>query len=207
MPRDLAPLLRPEHSALVVFECLEGVLGEQSLLPGLAAAARDAGIVPAIAGLAGAARSCGARVFYCTVEKRADGLGEPANTPLQQRLRETGGGAPSLGGVIPALRPEAGDVVVSRKHGLTGFHASGLDDWLRHTGVGTVVLCGVSLNIGVLGTAIEAANHGYRVVVPTNCVASDPPEYASQVLRYSLRNLAWLTTREEIERVWGAAAR
>jgi nicotinamidase-related amidase len=58
------------------------------------------------------------------------------------------------------------------------------------------------VNIGVLGTAIEAVNRGYTVVVPTDCVAGDPPEYAEQALRYSVRNIAFLSTRTEIETIW-----
>jgi len=202
---DLSPLLRPEHSALVVFECLEGVIGPESMLPGLAAAARDTGMVPNIAGLAEAARRASVRVFYCTVERRADGVGHPASSPLDRRLREAVGGAaggPDLGDVIAPLRPEPGDVVVRREHGLTGFYESGLDAYLRNTGVRTIALTGVSLNIGVLGTAIEAVNRGYAVVVPTDCVAADPPEYAEPLLRYSLRNLAYLSTAQEVAAHW-----
>jgi nicotinamidase-related amidase len=58
------------------------------------------------------------------------------------------------------------------------------------------------VNVGVLGTTIEAVNRGYTVVVPTDCVAGDPPEYAEQALRYSVRNLAFLSTCAEIEAAW-----
>jgi len=205
VPFDLSPLLRPELSGLVVFECLEGVIGPGSHLPGLAAAARESDLVEHIRTLVEAARRAAVRVFYCTIERRADGAGNPASSPLERRLRETGDdrpGGPPLGDFVEPLRPEPGDVVVRREHGLTGFYESGLDAYLRNTGVRTVVLTGVSLNIGVLGTAIEAVNRGYTVVVPTDCVASDPPAYADQVLRYSLRNLAYLTTASQIIPHW-----
>lgn len=207
MPIELAPLLRPEHAGLVVFECLEGVIGEQSHLPGLATAAREVDLVENIRQLADAARSASVRVFYCTLEKRADGVGSPATSPLEQRMKQSGGGAPggpNLGSFVEPLRPQPDDVVICREHGLTGFHESGLDLYLRNTGVRTVVLTGVSLNIGVVGTAIEAVNRGYSVVVPTDCVAGDPPEYGEQLLRYSLRNLAYLTTASEIAGHWSA---
>ena len=88
---------------------------------------------------------------------------------------------------------------------MTGFYESGLDAYLRNIGTKTVILTGVSVNVGVLGTAIEAVNRGYTVVVPTDCVAGDPPEYAEAALRYSVRNIAFLSTREEIETTWSAA--
>ncbi|MBW2273526.1 MAG: cysteine hydrolase [Deltaproteobacteria bacterium] len=210
MTYDVAPLLAPAQCALLVFECQEGVIGEGSQLPTLAAAARAGALVPNIAVLLAAARAAGAGVFYCKVAKRRDGVGSPCNTPLELRLRGQGSGAPGgpdLGDIVAELAPQPGDVVVSREHGLTGFYESGLDSYLRNTGVRTVVLTGVSVNVGVLGTAIEAVNRGYTVVVPTDCVAGDPPEYAQQALRYSVRNVAFLATGAEIEAVWSASSR
>lgn len=207
VPSELASLLEPERSALVVFECLEGVLGERSFLPGLAASAREAGLVERVRELAGTARRCGVRVLYCTLAKRADGVGDPGNLPLQRRLRAAGGVAapPDLGGVVARLAPQPGDIEVRREHGLTGFHASGLDDLLRHSGVRSVVLTGVSLNLGVLGTAIEAANRGYHVVIPADGVAADPPGYAEALLRHTLRHIAWITTCADVARHWADA--
>ena len=205
MPFDLTDVLDPAHSALIVFECLEGVIGDESALPGLATAARARRLVPNVAELATTARRTDVRVYYCTLEKRADGVGNPGNTPLERRLRERAGSTapgPDMGGVVDALRPQPEDVVVCREHGLTGFYESGLDAYLRNTGVRTVVLTGVSLNLGVLGTAIEAANRGYTVVVPTDCVAADPPEYTDAVLRYSVRNVAFLCSAAEVASAW-----
>ena len=80
-----------------------------------------------------------------------------------------------------------------REQGLTGFFATGLDPYLRNTGVKNVIVTGVSLNIAVLGTTIEAMNLGYQAIVPSDCVASDPPEYAETLLRYTIRNIALVT--------------
>lgn len=55
-----------------------------------------------------------------------------------------------------------------------------------------MIITGVSLNIAVLGTAIEAMNRGYTVVVPSDCVASDPAEYAEHAMRFSMRNIAFV---------------
>jgi len=202
---DLGSQLVPSQTAVVVFECQEGVIGENSLLTGLAAAVREGKVVGQIAALLDAARAAGSRVFYCTADKRPDGIGNPFNTPLEIRMREKGddGKPMDAGPIVAELEPQPGDVVVSREHGMTGFYGSGLDAFLRNTGVRTLVIVGVSVNVGVMGTTIEAVNHGYTVVVPTDCVAGDPPEYAEQALRYSIRNLAFLTTREEIEAAWG----
>jgi len=96
--------------------------------------------------------------------------------------------------------------VVERHAGLTGFHGSGLDAALRELGAETIVLTGVSLNLGVAGTAIEAVNHGYTVVVPPDCVAADPAEYAEAALRHAIRQVAFLVPSEDVAAAWSAEA-
>jgi nicotinamidase-related amidase len=183
------------------------VIGETSSLPGLVEAVRAGQMVEQIAALLDAARAAGAQIFYCTAAKRSDGIGNPFNTPIEMRLREKAGGtkAHGAGEIVKELAPQPGEVVVARQHGMTAFYESGLDSFLRNTGTKTVVITGVSVNVGVLGTTIEAVNRGYTAIVPTDCVAGDPPEYAEQALRYSVRNLAFLTTREQIETIWAAS--
>ena len=204
MPFDLAPLLSPRECGILVFECQDGVIGEQGVIPGLAAAVRESRMLDTLAHFLEGARAAGARVFYCCVEKRIDGVGNPRNTPLEIRMQAKAGevGVPQMGAVCAEIAPQDGDVVITREHGMTGFYESGLDAYLRNTGVKTVIPTGVSVNVGILGTSLEAVNRGYTVVVPTDCVAGDPPEYAEQCLRYSVRNVAFLSTSEEIHGAW-----
>jgi hypothetical protein len=42
-------------------------------------------------------------------------------------------------------------------------------------------------------------------VVPTDCVAADPPEYKEPALRYSVLNVAFLSTAAEITKTWEKA--
>ena len=205
MAFDLSSLLVPERCGILVFECQEGVIGAGSMIPGLATAVKEGGIVANIATLLERGRSAGARVFYCAVKKRADGVGNPFNTPLEAKLRDQSGGEGKVfdaGPIVKELAPEPGDVVIERAHGMSGFYESGLDAFLRNTGVTTTIVCGVSVNVGVMGTTIEAVNHGYSVVVPSDCVAGDPPEYAEQALRYSIRNVAYVTPSAAILDAW-----
>ena len=50
---------------------------------------------------------------------------------------------------------------------MSGFHGTELDICLRDMGVKTVIPTGVSANMGIVGTSIEAVNHGYRLVLAT----------------------------------------
>jgi nicotinamidase-related amidase len=202
MPLDVTPHLDPARTAVVNMECQERLLGPSSVLPGLARAAEQVRLIPNLAELYDAARARGVRIYYCTDERRPDGFGLATNTMVHLRMPEgtTGGGG--HGSVMPEIAPQPEDVVFRREQGLTGFFGTGLDAYLRNTGVSTVVITGVSLNIAVLGTAIEAMNAGYTVVVPSDGVASDPPEYATEVLRYTMRNIAFVVPCRALVDAW-----
>jgi nicotinamidase-related amidase len=152
----------------------------------------------------GEARAAGVPVVYCNIAGRAGGLGG-GRSPMADASREARASrGPFTSPVVAELAPVDGDVIVERTHGMSGFHGTELDTVLRALGVETVLTTGVSANLGVLGTAVEAFNHGYRVVVPGDCIASDPPEFRDQILRYSYRNLAYVTTADAIAAVWTA---
>ena len=205
MPTDLSSYLDPTQCAVLVFECQENVLGSSSLVPALAAAAEEADLLGHIRIVLDAGRRAGVPIFYCTAETRADGLAAPP-TPLMDRLARQPREVVDVDtSVMKIIQPEEGDVVLAREHGLSAFHESGLDPCLRDLGIRTLVLMGVSLNIGVFGSALEAVNRGLRVIVPTDCTVSDPPEYAEPLLRYSVRNLAYLSDSEEVARLWQAS--
>jgi len=204
MPIDLAPFLAPRGCALVVFECQENVVGASSRLPGLVASVESSGMLAKVAELLECARASGAGVFYCTAEQGERALGS-AKMPLMDRLARTAGDEPEDTSVVKEVAPRRGDVVIARNHGMTGFYDTGLDACLRDRETQTVILVGVSLNVGIVGTTIEAVNRGYRVIVPTDCVAADPPEYAESFLRYTIRNLAYITQSDTICKAWRAA--
>jgi nicotinamidase-related amidase len=117
------------------------------------------------------------------------------------------GGAPLLLGSpqqapVAALTPAEGEWVVNRYHGVTPFHGTELDALLRNQGVKTVVATGVSVNIGILGIAIEAVNAGYQVVIPREAVTGTPDAYVDAVLEHTLGLLATVATVADVERIW-----
>jgi nicotinamidase-related amidase len=208
MPLDIAPLIEPGETAVLVSECQNAVLGELSPLAGLVASAAAGNVVQNIAELLECARQRGVRIFHCLVARREDDYGDPGNTPLTNMMARAGGGGSGMAegstGAEPidALQPAAEDIVIKRLHGITAFHETGLDHFLRNGGIRNIIFTGVSLNLAVFGGTLEAVNRGYRVVIPGDCVAADPPEYGAQLMRYSLRNMAYITTSDTIKSTW-----
>ncbi len=205
MPIDLRQLAAPRHCAVLTMEIQRGVIGDLSSFPELAAAAETVGVVPATARLLEGARSAGVRVVHCTAEFRADRAGTTVNCQLvAAALRNSDhllAGTPATELASP-LTVEPGDLVSARLHGVSPFTGTGLDTWLRNLDVGTVVATGVSVNLGILGLAIEAVNLGYQVIVVRDAVAGLPPDYAAAVLANTLPMISTLVTVDELLAIW-----
>jgi nicotinamidase-related amidase len=202
---ELRELARPGRVSVLVMELQRGVVGDLASMPALAKAVHEAGVIPATARLLGAARAAGVRVVHCHAAFRRDRAGTPRNVPLVNSLLRNPehmlAGTPSVESV-PELGPDPRDLVSQRSHGMSPFAGTELDAFLRAEGATTVIATGVSLNVGIIGLAIEAVNHGYHVVIPRDCVAGIPAEYGEAVFANTLARLAHSTTSEELITAW-----
>jgi len=192
---------------VLTMEIQRGVVGDLTAFPQLAEAADRVGLVANTARLLQAARHLGMPIIHCTAEFRADRAGSVVNCQLIAAMVRNPdhlliGTAPTE--LIHELGPEPGDLVCPRLHGVSPFSGTSLDIWLRSLGVETVVATGVSVNLGVLGLAIEACNLGYQVVVPRDAVAGLPAEYADAVLDNTFPLISTLTTTDTLLAAWGA---
>src|SRR5690349_957413 len=96
--------------------------------------------------------------------------------------------------IAELLAPEKNDYFVLKpKH--SGFQFSALDLLLDHLGARTLILSGVAGNFCVLFTAHDAYMRDYRLVVPSDCVAS----LAAADDRYALAHMAKVT-RADVRR-------
>jgi nicotinamidase-related amidase len=202
MPYDLAPHLDPTETAVIALEVQENLLvPEKSMIPGIARSAEAIGLIDRLATLYAEARRVGTQMMYIADQRRADGLGGVNNLMVG---RSTKGGLDFFehGAIVGPLTPGPKDIVIGREHGMTGFYTTPLDAYLRNLGIVNVILTGVSANIAVNGTSIEAMNLGYKVIVASDGIAGDPPEYVEQLLRYTIRNVALVAPVQRILDHW-----
>jgi len=201
MPVDLADLVGGGRAAVLTMELQRGVVGDLSSFPELAAAVRDGGVIAHTTRLLAAARAAGVPVVHCTAGFRPDRRGSATNAPLiaamLRRPEHLVEDTPAVD-IIPELGVSPGDLVSHRRSGVSPFVGTSLDPTLRALGVSTVVATGVSVNLGIVGLAIEAVDLGYRVVVATDAVAGVPLDYADAVVRHTLALVAKLATTDEI---------
>ena len=205
MPINLQELAPPDACAVLTMEIQRGVVGDLSSFPQLAEAAQRAGVVPNTTRLLAAARSHDVPVVHCTAEFRADRAGTTVNCQLVAAVLRNPAhllaGTPATE-IMAELGPEPSDLVSTRLHGVSPFTGTSLDTWLRNLGVRTLVATGVSVNLGVLGLAIEAVNLGYQVVVVRDAVAGLPQQYADAVLENTFPLISTLTTVDELVASW-----
>ena len=77
--------------------------------------------------------------------------------------------------VVPAV-----DIVINKKMA-SAFHETILPSTLHFLGVDTIVVTGGSTSGCVRATAVDGLSHGFRVIVPEECVADrhESPHFAS----------------------------
>jgi len=91
--------------------------------------------------------------------------------------------------VDPAIKPRAG--VWYRQQGTDKFLGSTLDPVLKEAGIKTVIICGNSFQGATVGTAQEAAQRGYKIIVPVDCSAGED-EYHEQYAVFHLAKGSWV---------------
>ena len=121
--------------------------------------------VHAIAKLLAAARRKGARVFYTTVDHRADafdyGRDRDKNFRTGEATSITGGKGPQ----IPTeIAPTQADIVISKKKA-SAFFGTPLASYLIDLGVDTLLVTGVSTSGCVRASVVDGHAYNFRVCV------------------------------------------
>jgi nicotinamidase-related amidase len=91
--------------------------------------------------------------------------------------------------VDPAIKPRPGEWY--RQTGTDKFLNSPLDPILKQAGIKTVIICGNSYQGAAVGTAQQAAQRGYKIIIPVDCSAGEN-EYQEQYATYHLAKGTWV---------------
>jgi nicotinamidase-related amidase len=188
------------RAAVVIHEWQRGTVDpEMTSIPGLAAHAASRNATTNINTLTAAARAAGVPVVWSTIEPRSDKVGTAASCLLLAGLRKGGlvAGSPAAE-PHPDLLTEPSDLWIRRVHGLTPFHNTELESYLRQLGVDTILLGGVSTDVGVIGATLEAVNRGFSVVLVEDCTAGSSPEVHEFVLARQLMLLATVADTDAV---------
>ncbi|CAB4724378.1 unannotated protein [freshwater metagenome] len=207
----LAGLLIAETTAVLTMELQNGVVGAGALMKALVDEVERVGVRATAGRLCTAARVRGIQVVHCVAENRPDGRGATDNCKvfaMNNRLRRETGSTPIDQGtvgvkLVAELGPDERDIVVPRIHGLTPFTQTSLDQILRNMSIRTLVVTGVSVNMGIFGTVMSAVDLGYNVIIVRDGVCGVPREYSDAVLENSLSLLATIASADDVIAAWG----
>ena len=107
---------------------------------------------------------------------------------------------------IPEIGVGADDLVLPRHSGLSPTHGTETFKVLRNLGVRTIIIAGISVNIAIPVVATEAVDEDFDVVIATDAVAGDPPEYVAFMMQHTLAFIARLSTVDELLAEWDVSA-
>ena len=166
--------LAPAHTALVVIDLQRGI-AEAPTAPH-----PGSDVVAHAAALAVALRAAGGTVVLVHVTPSVDSrdaLHPQTDTPAWQ----PGPRPADWAEIAPELGPEPGDLVITKRQ-WGAFYGTELDLQLRRRGIDTILLAGISTNVGVETTARDAYERGYeQVFVEDAMAARNPDEHANTV--------------------------
>jgi ureidoacrylate peracid hydrolase len=203
--RTLAEIVDPSHTALLVVDVQndfchpDGALGVRGN-----DVSRLHALLEPISDLVEAAKNAGAlTVFFRIVQSTESdsdawaSLDDGTEPPL---VVEGSWGADYVDG----LPVHQADVEIV-KHRHSGFVGTGLDEILRERSIRTVVLAGGVTNVCVEGTAREAADRDYYVVVLRDGTAAVRDDLHDMTLLNVERYFGRVCDRDEITAVWKKA--
>lgn len=200
MPDHPRGLAAGERAALFIGECQNRMTNPEMSGAPVAQEAGRRGIIPRIARLAEACRAAGVPVIFGRLAPRQDFQGFNANCALLHRMKKDGDfyEGSVFAEINPGLEVRPGDLISTRRQGITDFSGSELDALLRNMRVETLIMTGVSTNVGVYATCIGAVERGYTTVVVEDCTAGSPHSTHEFMIRNSFPLLATVTTCDAI---------
>ena len=98
---------------------------------------------------------------------------------------------------VPELKIQPSDFLIT-KHQWGAFYGTELDLQLRRRGIDTIILCGISTNIGVESTARFAYEYGFNQIFVSDAMAARSKEEHENSIKYIFPRLGLIRNTEEV---------
>jgi nicotinamidase-related amidase len=182
--------LDPRTSALVLIDLQKGILGyalapvtgQELLVRGRALAERF--------------RAAKATVVLVNVAFAPDGA-DMLRQPVDQPPPIPAGGFPAGWNEFPPGLMQSGDLHITKRQ-WGAFYGTELDLQLRRRRIRTIVLGGVSTQIGVESTARQAYEHGYDLLIVKDATTSSAAEGHEMSMKHIMPRLGRIVQSSDI---------
>jgi nicotinamidase-related amidase len=105
--------------------------------------------------------------------------------------------SPDWSDFVPELTPGPSDVVITKRQ-WGAFYGTDLDLRLRRRRMDTIVLCGISTNIGVESTARFAYEYGYQQIFAEDAMTAASEEQHSASVNFIFKRMGRVRKTDEI---------
>ena len=188
--------LTPARTALVVIDLQRGT----AAMPTAPHPASD--VVTRAAALADALRAAGGTVVLVRVTPSEDGR-DALRPRTDMPAQHPGPRPPDWAEIVPELGPEPGDLVITKRQ-WGAFYGTELDLQLRRRGIDTILLAGISTNVGVESTARDAFERGYEQVFVEDAMTARSPDDHAHALRTVFARIGRVRSTAEVLAALGA---
>ena len=182
--------LTPARTALVVIDLQRGTVA----MPTGPHPASD--VVTRAAALADALRAAGGTVVLVRVTPSEDGR-DALRPRTDMPAQHPGPRPPDWAEIVPELGPEPGDLVITKRQ-WGAFYGTELDLQLRRRGIDTIVLAGISTNVGVESTARDAFERGYEQVFVEDAMTARSPDDHAHTLQTVFARIGRVRSTAEV---------
>lgn len=199
---ELREVIAPAHTLLLVWDMQNGLVNR---------AFNREPLLKATATLLAAARRAQVPILYTRIQRLPLRFEAPARIAQYiQRLGTTDpkalaqgpfGSDPQATAFPPAIAPDAKADLVIDKNTPSVFIGTNVELMMHNAGLETLVIAGISSEIGVESSARDALNRGYYTVVVKDAVSS-ADQAAHERTLLSLARLCTLATVSEVAAAW-----
>lgn len=182
--------LDPRRTALIVIDLQRGIVSPSTQpRPG-------AEVVRNAARLAEVCRGTGATVVLVHVTASPDGA-DALRPAADEAGPSLAGRPPDWADLVAEMSPREGDLVITKRQ-WGAFYGTELELQLRRRGLDTLILCGISTNIGVEGTARGAYERGFQQVFAHDAMTARSAEEHEMTVARIFPRIGRVRTTDEI---------
>jgi nicotinamidase-related amidase len=181
----------PRKTALVLIDLQQGIVSRPM------APRSGSEVVQNASRLTAKFRALGATVVLVRVAFHPDSK-DFLNVPADASMQFNASALPSnWADLVPEVGPQPGDLTITKRQ-WGAFYGTELDLQLRRRDVRTIVLGGISTNIGVESTARSAYEHGYAQVFAEDAMTSNSAEAHEFAIKNIFTRIGNVRSTEEV---------